>query len=70
MIDLETLPKWRLYMILPILGVAAVVGFIIMKLRHTGPDATSHWVEMTEERKRMMIEADQLDRIGRGEELS
>lgn len=67
--ELEYMPKWRLYMLLPIIGVGAAVAFVIMKLRHTGPDTTDNGLEMTNERRRMLIEAERLDNIARGEEI-
>lgn len=56
-------------MLLPIIGVGAAVAFVIMKLRHTGPDTTDNGLEMTNERRRMLIEAERLDNIARGEEI-
>jgi hypothetical protein len=53
-------------MLLPIIGVSAVVLFIVAKLRHQHePDG----VELTPERMRILIKAERDDQMARGEEL-
>lgn len=61
--ELPTVPTWKFLLLIPFLSI----GYIVAKLRHTNVELG---IDMgTDERKRMMIQCDQLDRIGRGDEL-
>jgi len=57
--------KWR-HMLLPIIGAGVVVLFVVAKLRHT---YEGDGVEMTDERKRLLIVAERHHKESVGEEL-
>lgn len=54
--ELEDTPKWRFYVLMPIIGVGVIIGVVLLKLSRQ--DHSMGKLEMTDERRRLLIRAE------------